>query len=135
MPVKGPSSPLSSGAEQLEPLDPKELQKAVKSGQIAADLAAIESAASENAGSAAPAENPTLQSLRDIAANSDFSTKEKTEAAIRESARFMVKSRIKDKFREQEKVSEIVEELSGFVASDPFMHNKLLKILQQLKDK
>lgn len=129
MSVKRPGSALSSGAEPLEPLDSKEiLQKSVKGGDFASQLEALESAAAGETSLAQ--ESPTLQGLRSIAANPNLSG----EAAVRESARFMVNSRISEKYRDNEKVSAMIEELTDFVASDPFLGKKLEKILQQLKE-
>ena len=54
-------------------------------------------------------------------------------AAVRESARFMVRSRLGEKFRDTEQASTLVERLSEFVASDPLLHSKLLGILQKVK--
>lgn len=136
MSVKRPGSALSSGAEPLEPLDSKELQKAVRSGEFASQLDALESATgASEADGAGKAETKTMQGLRQIAANADLSTKERTEAAIRESARFMVKTRIKEQFQENERIAGMVEELSGFVAGDPYLGKKLETILQRLKEK
>lgn len=135
MSVKRPGSALSSGAEPIEPLDTRELQKTVKSGQFASELAALEASAGQGADEAQSAQqSQTMQGLRQIAANADFSTQERTEAAIRESARFMVKSRIHEKYQENGKISGMIEELSDFVAGDPFLGKKLEKILQRLKE-
>lgn len=134
MSVKRPGSPLSSGAESLEPLDSKDLQKTVKSGGFASQLEALETAAADGASGADTTESVSLQSLRQIAANSDLSTPGQTLAAIRESAKFLINSRINEKFREREKVAGMVEELSDFVAEDPFLGIKLKKILERLKE-
>lgn len=133
MSVKGPVSPLSSGAEALEPLDSKErLQKA--NGSFAKEIdRALENAATEATSGAA--DSPTLQGLKDIATSANFLTEQQTEAAIRESARFMIKSRIKEKFQEQDGVTEMLDELSEFVTKDPLLHRKLKNILERLKNK
>ena len=136
MSVKGPTSPLSSGAEPLEPLDSKDLQKTVQSGKFASELSqALESAATEAAGETAQTDSPTLQGLKGIAANADFATEEKLQSAIRESAKFMIKSRIQDKFKERESVSDMLDELSEFVTKDPLLNRKLKSILERLKQK
>ena len=136
MSVKRPGSPLSSGAESLEPLDSKDLQKSVRTGQFASQLDALETAAGgEGAGEVSGAKNETLQQLGQIAANADLTSAGQALAAIRESARFLINSRINEKFREQDKVTSMIEELSDFVAEDPFLGTKLKKILERLKEK
>ncbi len=136
MSVKRPGSPLSSGAESLEPLDSKDLQKSISGGQLASQLDALETAASggDGAGEVSAAKNETLQKLGQIAANADLSTPEQALAAIRESAQFLINSRINQKFREREKVSGMIEDLSDFVAEDPFLGAKIKKILERLKE-
>ncbi len=135
MSVKRPSSPLSSGAESLETLDSKDLQKSVRTGQFASQLDALETAAVSGGGEAGGPESSAMQGLRQIAENADLSTPGQALAAIRESAQFLINSRINEKFREQEKVSDMVDELSEFVAEDPFLGTKLKKILERLKQK
>ena len=135
MSVKRPGSPLSSGAESLEPLDSKDLQKSVRTGQFASQLDALETAATSGGDGTNGTENASMQGLRQIAAGADLSTPGQALAAIRESAQFLINSRIKEKYREQEKVSDMVEELSDFVAEDPFLGTKLKKILERLKEK
>lgn len=135
MSVKRPSSPLSSGSEPLEPLNSKELQKAVKSEQFGADLAALENAAEgEQTAQISPKQAETLKNLREIAANADLSTPQQAFAAVRQSAHYLIKSRIQEKFREKEEVSEMLEDLSQFVSNDPYLHRKLKSILERLKE-
>ena len=135
MSVKRPGSPLSSGAESLEPLESKDLQKSVRTGQFASQLDALETAAAGGGDGTNRAESASMQGLRQIAANADLSTPGQALAAIRESAQFLINSRINEKFREQKKVSDMVDELSDFVAEDPFLGTKLKKILERLKEK
>ena len=131
MKVNRPGSPLSSGAEPLEPLDPKDLQSAVKSERFAAALSRLEAQAS--AGGAAGASSPVRAALEEIARSSDLQTGEGAAAAVRESARFMIRSRLDDRFRESEQGEGLVRELCEFVAADPHLNSKLLNILQRLK--
>ncbi|HVF56628.1 MAG TPA: hypothetical protein VM934_10785 [Pyrinomonadaceae bacterium] len=130
MKVNRPGSPLSSGAEPLEPLDPQELQQAVKGERFAAALSNLESQAS---GSTGGANNPVRAGLSQIANSSNLTDGEGAASAVRESARFMVSSRLHEKFRETEQGQKIVEKLSDYVASDPLLNSKLLSILQKLK--
>ena len=121
---------MSSGAEPLEPLDPKELQSAVKSERFAAALSQLEAQA---AGEGQGASNPARTALAKIAQNSNLSTGEGAASAVRESARLMIRTRLHEKFRQSEQGQSLVEKLSEFVASDPLLNAKLLGILQRLK--
>lgn len=135
MSVKRPGSALSSGAESLEPIDSKDLRKSVTGGQFASQLDALETAAASGGDGAEGTESASMQSLRQIASNTDLSSDGQVQAAIRESACLLINSRINEKFRKQEKVAGMVEELSDFVADDPFLGMKLKKILERLKEK
>ena len=53
--------------------------------------------------------------------------------AVRESAKFLVSSRLKEDLRDSEQGKKISEDLSGYISKDPFMHRKILGILQRLK--
>ena len=130
MKVNRPGSPLSSGAEPLEQLDPKELQKSIKSERFNAALAHLEAQAS--AGTGGPS-SPVRSALEQIANASNLTSSEGAATAVRESARFMVRSRLSEKFRDTEQGSTLVERLSEFVASDPLLHSKLLGILNKVK--
>ena len=130
MKVNRPGSPLSSGAEPLDPLDPQELQRAVKGERFAAALSQFEAQA---AGGGSGAQNPVRSALEQIARGSDLSSGEGAATAVRESARFMIRSRLHDKFRQSDQGETLVEKMSEFVASDPLLNAKLLVILQRLK--
>ena len=130
MKVNRPGSPLSSGAEPVEQLDAKELQQALKSERFNAALAQLEAQA---AGGTAESASPARAALAQIADTANLSSSEGAAAAVRESARFMVRSRLNEKFRDTEQGSTLVERLSEFVASDPLLHSKLLGILQKVK--
>lgn len=130
MKVNRPGSPLSSGAEPLEQLDPQELQTALKSERFNAALAQLEAQA---AGGSGETSSPARAALAQIADSSNLSSSEGAATAVRESARFMVRSRLNEKFRDTEQGSTLVERLSEYVASDPLLHSKLLGILQKVK--
>lgn len=130
MKVNRPGSPLSSGAEPLDPLDPKELRRAVKGERFAAALSQLEAQAAAGAGGA---QNPVRSALEEIARGSDLSSGEGASAAVRESARFMIRTRLHEKFRQSEQGETLVERMSEFVTSDPLLNAKLLVILQRLK--
>lgn len=137
MSVKRPSSPLGSGSEPLDSLNSKQqLQETVKSGQLGAELTALEGVAEgEQTQQLSQKQTETLQNLRAIAANADLSTPQQAAAAVRQSAHYLIKSRIQEKFREQQEVSDLLEDLSQFVSNDPYLHRKLKNILERLKNK
>ena len=130
MKVNRPGSPLSSGAESVEPVDAKELQSALKTERFSAALAQLEAQAAAGKGGT---QSPVRAALAQIADASNLSSSEGAATAVRESARFMVRSRLHEKFRETEQGSTLVERLSEFVASDPLLHSKLLGILHKVK--
>ena len=130
MKVNRPGSPLSSGAESVEPLEAQELQNALKTERFNAALAQLEAQA---AGGAGGKSGPVRAALAQIADASNLSSSEGAAAAVRESARFMVRARLNEKFRETEQGTTLVERLSEFVATDPLLHSKLLGILHKVK--
>jgi hypothetical protein len=133
MKVNRPASPLSSGAEPLEPLDPQELQQAVQGDRFAAALSNLESQATGGAGGADGPGNPVREGLSQIANSANLTDGEGAASAVRESARFMIRSRLHEKFRQTEQGQKIVEKMSEYVTGDPLLNSKLLSILQKLK--
>lgn len=130
MKVNRPGSPLSSGAEPIEQLEAQELQNALKTERFNAALAQLEAQA---AGGPGGKSSPMRAALAQIADASNLSSSEGAATAVRESARFMVRSRLNEKFRESEQGTTLVERLSEFVTSDPLLHSKLLGILHKVK--
>jgi hypothetical protein len=131
MKVNRPGSPLSSGAEPLEPLDPQELKNAVKSERFAAALSQLETQAT--GGPQQAGMSGTRAALEQIAQGANLTNSEGAAGAVRESARYMIRSRLHEKFRHTEQGSRLVENLSEYVASDPLLNTKLLSLLQKLK--
>ncbi len=134
MSVKKTSSPLSSGAESLDPLGGKdELQRG---GKIDKNFeAALAEAAGqlEQAGANEKSDNPTRSAFQQIASNSNLDSPEDALSAVRESAQSLVNSRLKEDVRDSEQGKKISEDLSNYISKDPFMHRKILNILQRLK--
>jgi hypothetical protein len=130
MKVNRPGSPLSSGAEPLEPLDPQELQNTIKSEKFAAALSQLEA---QSANGAQAANSPTRSALEQIAQGANLSSSEGASTAVRESARYMIRSRLHEKFRQSEQATRLIEQLSDFVAADPLLNSKLVSILKRLK--
>jgi hypothetical protein len=134
MSVKKTSSPLSSGAESLDPLGGAGQTQRGERVEKNFEAALAELAGEvESAGAAGGAENPTRAAFQQIAANADLEAPEEALAAVRESARYLVGSRLKEDLRESEQGRKIAEDLSVYIARDPLMHRKILSILQKLK--
>lgn len=133
MKVKG-SSPLSSGAEPLEPLDARQLRKAVEGDRFAAALSQLEGqGATAGAGQPSAAMSATRAALAEIANSSNLASSEGAAAAVRESARYMIRSRLDEKYRDTEQGQRVVKDLGAYVASDPLLKSKLLSILKQIQ--
>jgi hypothetical protein len=132
MKIKGPTSPLSSGAEPLEPLD---LRKAVESERFASTLSQLEgqTASSTGANQSSSATNETRAALAEIASGANLSTSEGAASAVRESARYMIRSRLSERYRDTEPAQKLASQLSEYVAKDPLLNNKLLSILQRIQ--
>ena len=87
----------------------------------------------EKADGAGQADGATKIAFKEIAGSADLDTPAGALSAVRESAGFLVKSRLKEDLRDSEQGRKITEELSEYIAKDPYMHRKILGILQKLK--
>lgn len=123
MKINKSKSPFVGGADA--PTE-KDIAKAVKGEKFADALSALESSSSADAAS-----SPTQTALAQIASQYDLSNEQNQQSALEESAEFLIKSRLKDEYKESKKV---VEELKNFVTDDPFLKGKLLSVLQKLND-
>lgn len=131
MKVKGPQSPLGSGG--AEPLDARELRKAVK-GSFAEALSGLEAGGEPQAAAgAAGAGGATTAALEEIARHADLTNAEDAGRAVRESARVLVRSRLAPEYRATDEGAELVEGLSEYVAADQLLQTKLLNILKKLQ--
>ncbi len=124
MKVNKSKSPFVSGTDAP---DEKDIAKAIKGGNFAETFSALEAAAAENA-----QPSQATATLTEIAAQYDLSDEENRQSAVEESAEFLVKSRLGEKYRDSE---EIIKDLTRHVADDPFLKSKLLSILQKLNSK
>lgn len=123
MKVNKPKSTFLSGTDAP---DEKDIKKALKGEKFADALSALDSAASSEA-----ATGPTHTALSAIAAQYDLLNEENKEDALRESSEFLVKSRLNEKYQKSEKV---IKDLGEYITNDPFLKNKMLSILQRLRD-
>ncbi len=134
MAIKKTGSPLTGGAEPLDPLGGKdEIQRGGRVDKnFEAALAEVAGQIEQVAGTGT-ADSPTRSAFYKIASNANLDSPEGAMSAVRESARFLVSSRLKDEMRDSEQGKKISEDLSRYISSDPFMHRKILGILQRLK--
>ena len=133
MSVKKTSSPLSSGAEAIEQLGAKEkLQRGKVEKNFEAALAEVAGQIEQTAGNEKTS-NPTQIALRQIAANLNLDSPEEVMSAVRESAHFIVNSRLDGNLRDSEGGKKVSADLSEYISKDPFMYRKILGILQRLK--
>lgn len=123
MKVNKTKSPLVGGADA--PTE-KEIAKAIKGEKFADALSALETASMTDA-----APSATQTALTQIASQYDLSNEQNQQSALEESAEFLIKSRLKDEYKNSEKV---VSDLRNFVTDDPFLKSKLLSVLQKLSD-
>lgn len=121
MKVNKSKLPFVSGTDAS---DEKDIAKAVKGEKFAETLSALESATADQSVAGA-----THTGLTAIASQYDLSNEENRQSALQESAEFLVKSRLGDKYKNSEK---IVKDLGKYVADDPFLKSKLLSVLQKL---
>jgi hypothetical protein len=133
MAVKGPTSPLSSGADQLEPLGSKDVRELIKTEKFEKALAELEKQPAES-GKAEQAKSSSFSAMQKIASQSDLGNSESAMAAVKQSAQFMLGSRLKKDFRESGDGQKLVDDLSESVATDPSLHRRILGILQKLKN-
>jgi hypothetical protein len=71
--------------------------------------------------------------LTRIASGADLANAGQSVMAVRESARYMISSRLSKQYRETEEGERVIEGLSEYVASDPLLKSKLLSILKKVK--
>ncbi|MBS1795828.1 MAG: hypothetical protein JSS81_18380 [Acidobacteria bacterium] len=134
MSVKKTSSPLSSGAESLDPLGgQEELQRGPRvEKNFEAALAEV-AGQLDQTGAAGQTENASRSEFQRIASNANLDSPEGVMSAVRETAHFIVSSRLAEDLRDSEQGKKIADDLSGYISKDPYLHRKILNILQRLK--
>ncbi len=123
MKVNKSKSPFVGGSDAP---DEKDIAKALKGEKFAETLSSLESTDAEGA------PNEARSALTAIAEQYDLSDEENRQKAVRESAEFLVKSRLSENYKDSEKT---IKDLGRYVADNPFLKSKLLSILQKLNDK
>ncbi|HEX8284512.1 MAG TPA: hypothetical protein VF588_14195 [Pyrinomonadaceae bacterium] len=118
----------------MDPLDPRDLQKAVRGKDFAQALTRLEQqATAADVEQTGGTRNATRSALEQIAGEADLSSDEDATRAVRESARFLIHSRIGPEHGESEQGASLVEGLAEYASNDPFLKTKLLNILKRLK--
>lgn len=133
MKVNRPGDPL---AGSTEPLDPRDLSNVVKGERFEAVLSELEGQAGTTAGNTVDNSqemSATRAALTSIAKEADLANASQALSAVRESARFMISSRLSEQYRTTEEGERVIEGLSEYVASDPLLKSKILSILQKVK--
>jgi len=133
MKVNRTGNPLTGATE---PLDPRDLQNLVKGERFEAVLSELEGQAGAGAANTADtsaAVSSTRAALTEIAGGADLANASQSLKAVRESARYMISSRLSKQYRKSEEGERLVEGLSEYVASDPLLKSKILSILQKVK--
>lgn len=133
MKINRPGDPLTGSTD---PLEPRDLQNVVKGERFEAVLSELESQAGTTAGNTvdnSQAMSATRAALTSIAKEADLANANQALAAVRESARFMIGSRLSEQYRMTEEGERLIEGLSEYVASDPLLKSKILSILQKVK--
>lgn len=134
MAIKKTGSPLSSGAESLDPLGGKDnLQRGGKVDKNFEAALAEVAGQIEQAGASEKGDGAVRSAFQQIASNANLDSPEGAMTAVRESAHFLVSSRLKEEMRDSDQGKKISEDLSNYISKDPFMHRKILGILQRLK--
>jgi hypothetical protein len=131
MKIKRPESPFQASAEPLEPD-----AQAIARKEFADTLSQIEAgvSASDRGQSSGTAGSGALRTaLQQIAQRSDLSNPDEATQAVKQSAGFMIESRLSQAFKQAEQGQRLVENLSEYIASDPLLRPKLLSILKKMK--
>ena len=133
MKINRPGDPLTGGTE---PLDPRDLQNLVKGERFEAVLSELEGQAGAtvpNTVDNSAAMSDTRAALASIASGADLANAGQSLSAVRQSARYMISSRLSKQYRKTEEGERVIEGLSEYVASDPLLKSKILSILQKVK--
>jgi hypothetical protein len=137
MKIKRPDSPLQGSPEPLDQQQIEDLSRSAK-GVFAEALSQLESVVdSQKVGqSDTPVSGPqqaTKTALLEIAKKANLSNGEAAANAVRESASYMIRSRLTQNSRDSVEGRTLIKSLSEYVANDPLLKPKLLSILKRLK--
>lgn len=79
------------------------------------------------------ARSATRTALEQIAGGANLMSSQGAAAAVRESARYMIRSRLSERYRDTEHGTRLIEEMSEYVTNDKSLKAKLLAILKRIK--
>jgi hypothetical protein len=131
MKIKRPESPFQASPEPLE----SDAQNVARK-EFANTLSQIEAGiiASDGGQPAGTAGSEAIRTaLEQIANRTDLSNPDKATQAVKQSAGFMIQSRLSQAFKQAEQGQSLVENLSEYIATDPLLKPKLLSILKKIK--
>lgn len=133
MKINRPGDALTGSTEPLDPRDVQNLVKGERFEAVLSELEGLSSGTDANETSGASQLSGTRTALAQIALGVDLTNVGQSLVAVRESARYMIRSRLSKQFRETKEGERLIEGLSEYVSSDPLLKSKLLSILQKLK--
>ena len=133
MSVKKTGSKNLGGAEPLKPTGRKDLERAEKAeGNFKSAMAEL-GGHIEQMGHVSDSGSVERSTLGNIASNAHLESADGAFGAVKESAGFLVQSRLNKDILETEEGKKLTEDISDFIARDPYLHNKILGVLQRLK--
>lgn len=133
MSIKKTSSPISHKTDSIDQVGAKVvINEAKVERSFEAALAEV-AGQIEKTGNTEKTENSAQVVLRQIAENLNLDSPDEAMSAVRESANFIVNSRLEEKFRDTEQGKKITSDLSEYISNDPFLYRKILGVLQKLK--
>lgn len=133
MSIKKTSLPPSNGADSINRLSSKE---EIKDGKIEKTFeAALAEVAGQIEGASVSSNinSQTHIALRQIASSLNLNSSDEAMSAVRQSAHFIVNSRLEEKLRETDQGKKITDDLTEFISNDPLIYRKILGILKSLK--
>ena len=133
MAIKKTELPLTGGAESLDRLGGNERIEGGKVEKSFETTLAEVAGQIEQAAGSERTESAVRAAFQQIALNTDLESPEEAMNAVRESARFLVTTRLNHGLRDTEQGRKISDDLSSYISRDPFLYRKILGILQRLK--
>lgn len=133
MSVKKTGSRDLGGAEPLKPTSRKDLERAEKAeGSFKSAMAEL-GGHIEQMGRASDSGSAERSALGSIASRAQLDSADGAFGAVKESAGFLIESRLNKVLLESEEGKKLTEDISDFIARDPYLHQKILGVLQRLK--
>jgi hypothetical protein len=128
MKIKRPESPFQASTEPLE----AEAQNLARK-EFADTLSQIEAGITSSDRGESAGSDGLRTALQQIANGSDLANPDEATQAVKQSAGFMIESRLSRAFKQAEQGQSLVEKVSEHIANDPLLRPKLLGILKRMK--